>query len=45
VNWSLIKRSSFAAHHSGEENEFFPWIEEAAGEKGIMAANVEQHSK
>ncbi|KAK3385611.1 hemerythrin HHE cation binding domain-containing protein [Podospora didyma] len=30
-------------HHSSEEADFFPMIEQMAGETGIMAANVEQH--
>ena len=30
-------------HHNSEEESFFPQIEELAGEKGIMEANVEQH--
>jgi hypothetical protein len=36
---------TLTAHHDGEEENFFPWIEEAAGEPGLMMANVEQHSK
>jgi hypothetical protein len=35
---------SRADHHDSEEESFFPWIEEATGEKGLMAVNVEQHS-
>jgi hemerythrin superfamily protein len=31
------------AHHSSEEAEIFPIIEDVAGEKGIMDANVQQH--
>ncbi|KAH6890659.1 hemerythrin HHE cation binding domain-containing protein [Thelonectria olida] len=30
-------------HHSGEEADFFPWVEETTGEKGLMDTNVEQH--
>lgn len=30
-------------HHTNEETDFFPAIEELAGAKGIMEANVEQH--
>ncbi|KAH7319685.1 hemerythrin HHE cation binding domain-containing protein [Stachybotrys elegans] len=30
-------------HHRGEEAEFFPAIEKAAGEAGIMDINIEQH--
>lgn len=30
-------------HHKNEETDFFPAIEEMAGEKGIMEANLEQH--
>ena len=32
-------------HHDGEENDFFPAIEQMCGEKGIMEANVEQHAQ
>ena len=30
-------------HHTNEETDFFPALEEMTGEKGIMEANVEQH--
>jgi hypothetical protein len=33
------------SHHDGEEHSFFPWIEEAIGEKGLMDANVNEHGK
>jgi len=45
VGYSYCWYDAIDAHHTGEEKEFFPWIEEAAGEKGIMDANVEQHSQ
>lgn len=32
-------------HHRGEEELFFPKLEAACGEKGLMDANVEQHRK
>ena len=31
-------------HHDGEENGFFPAVEELTGEKGVMNANIEQHA-
>ncbi|KAK5057624.1 hypothetical protein LTR84_011624 [Exophiala bonariae] len=43
VGYAYCWYDAIDAHHTGEEQEFFPWIEEAAGEKGIMDANVEQH--
>lgn len=45
VGYAYCWYDAIDAHHTGEEREFFPWIEEAAGEKGIMDANVEQHSE
>lgn len=30
-------------HHTNEETDFFPALEEMTGEPGIMSANVEQH--
>jgi hypothetical protein len=30
-------------HHTGEEEDFFPHVEELSGEKGIMEVNVQQH--
>jgi len=44
IGYALCWYDAINAHHTGEEKEFFPWIEEAAGEKGIMAANIEQHN-
>lgn len=32
-----------AVHHSGEEQHFFPFVEEKTGIKGIMDANIGQH--
>ncbi|RDW91778.1 hypothetical protein BP5796_01172 [Coleophoma crateriformis] len=31
------------SHHTGEEEAFFPGVEEMAGKPGIMQANVDQH--
>jgi hemerythrin superfamily protein len=31
------------AHHTSEEESFFPRIENDTGEKGIMDGNIEQH--
>jgi hypothetical protein len=33
------------AHHRGEEEHFFPKLEAACGEKGLMDVNVKQHRK
>jgi hypothetical protein len=33
------------AHHRGEEELYFPKLEAACGEKGLMDVNVEQHRK
>ncbi|KAI5459693.1 hemerythrin HHE cation binding domain-containing protein [Mariannaea sp. PMI_226] len=30
-------------HHSGEESQFFPYVETATGKKGIMEKNIQQH--
>lgn len=35
--------SIISLHHAAEEEDAFPMIEEMAGEKGIMDANIEQH--
>ncbi len=32
------------AHHAGEEDEFFPWIDETTGVPGLMDTNREQHT-
>jgi len=37
--WHLVVR----VHHKNEETDFFPAVEELAGEKGIMEGNVAQH--
>jgi hypothetical protein len=39
LNWHLLLH----VHHSGEETDFFPHVEELSGEKGIMERNVQQH--
>ncbi|OIW24587.1 hemerythrin HHE cation binding domain-containing protein [Coniochaeta ligniaria NRRL 30616] len=43
VNFIRIWHQLLHAHHSGEEDHFFPILEAMAGEKGMMEANVEQH--
>lgn len=43
VHYISLWNQLLHAHHSGEEDEFFPDIEAMAGEKGMMEANVEQH--
>lgn len=45
IGYAYCWYDAIDAHHAGEEKEFFPWIEEAAGEPGIMDANIEQHSE
>jgi hemerythrin-like domain-containing protein len=42
-NYILTWHNLLHVHHTGEETDFFPEIEELVGEKGIMDANVEQH--
>lgn len=44
TQFRCVISDEFSAHHTGEENEFFPWIEEAATGQGLMAADIEQHS-
>ena len=39
TNWHAL----LTLHHTAEEDDGFPLIEEMAGEKGIMDANVQQH--
>jgi len=41
--YTLMWHKLLHTHHTGEETDFFPHIEELSGEKGLMAGNVEQH--
>jgi len=43
LNYAMQWYALLHVHHTGEETTFFPAVEELAGEKGIMEANVEQH--
>lgn len=43
VGYCLAWHTCIEAHHHYEETLFFPAIEEAVGEKGIMDGEVEQH--
>jgi len=43
IEYSRCWAELVTEHHSGEEVVFFPNIEKATGETGLMAANVEQH--
>ena len=45
IGYSLCWHSVVHEHHTSEEDLFFPEIEEAVGEKGLLDSNVEQHSK
>ena len=45
VGYSLCWYYVVHEHHTSEEEQFFPEIEEAVGEKGLMGRNVEEHSK
>lgn len=36
--WALVN-----VHHTGEETDFFPYLEDATGQKGLMDVNVDQH--
>ncbi|KAH7162010.1 hemerythrin HHE cation binding domain-containing protein [Dactylonectria estremocensis] len=43
VQYSLVWYSLVHVHHSGEETDFFPYLEETTGQKGLMEINVSQH--
>lgn len=45
IGYSLCWHSAIDEHHTSEEEQFFPEIEEAVGEKGLLDGNVQQHSK
>lgn len=45
IGYSLCWHSVVHEHHTSEEDQFFPEIEEAVGEKGLLDGNVQQHSK
>lgn len=36
--WALVN-----VHHTGEETDFFPYLEDVTGQKGLMDVNVDQH--
>jgi hypothetical protein len=44
IGYSLCWHSTVHEHHTSEEDQFFPEIEEAIGEKGLLDGNVQQHS-
>lgn len=43
VNYSLATYRGLVAHHDGEEAHFFPDLERATGETGLMEENVDGH--
>lgn len=43
VEYSLVWGEVIREHHSSEESEVFPDIEQRAGVAGLMAGNIEQH--
>jgi hemerythrin-like domain-containing protein len=43
TKYMLATYQSLEAHHDGEEEFFFPEIEKATGQKGLMDVNVKQH--
>lgn len=43
ISYSLSVYQGLTMHHDGEEETFFPLIEELTGEKGLMDANVQGH--
>ena len=45
ISYSMCWHSAIHEHHTSEEDQFFPNIEKAVGEKGLLDINVEQHSK
>ena len=45
IGYSLCWHSVVHEHHTSEEYLFFPEIEEAVGEKGLLDGNVQEHSE
>jgi hypothetical protein len=45
IGYSLCWHSAIHEHHTSEEDQFFPEIEEAVSEKGLLDSNVQEHSK
>jgi hypothetical protein len=45
IGYSLCWHSVIHEHHTSEEEQFFPDIEEVVGEKGLLDGDVQQHSK
>ncbi|PCG93330.1 Hypothetical protein PENO1_084030 [Penicillium occitanis (nom. inval.)] len=43
IGYSLCWHSALHEHHTSEEEQFFPEIEEAVGENGLLDGNVEEH--
>ncbi|MCJ1308244.1 hypothetical protein MMC25_001897 [Agyrium rufum] len=43
IGYSLCWHSALHEHHTSEEEQFFPDIEKAVGEKGLLDDNVEEH--
>ncbi|KAF2740761.1 hypothetical protein EJ04DRAFT_424222 [Polyplosphaeria fusca] len=44
IAYMMAAYQGLEAHHDGEETFFFPEIEKATGETGLMAANIQQHA-
>ncbi|EED15155.1 conserved hypothetical protein [Talaromyces stipitatus ATCC 10500] len=44
IGYSLCWHSTLHEHHTSEEEQFFPEIEEAVGEKGLLDGSVEEHN-
>ncbi|EXF82776.1 hemerythrin HHE cation binding domain-containing protein [Colletotrichum fioriniae PJ7] len=45
LKYILAWYSLLHVHHSGEEEQFFPAIDELSGQKGLMDGNVAQHKE
>lgn len=45
LKYILAWYSLLNVHHSGEEEQFFPAIDELTGQKGLMDVNVAQHKE
>lgn len=45
IGYCLAWHRCIDEHHHYEETFFFPAIEEAVGEKGVMDGEVEEHGK
>ena len=43
IQYCLAWHACLEVHHDGEEEDFFPKVEEAIGKKGFLSVAVDQH--